>query len=167
MRTSSDHGRAPGPHPHINLVNVTYVFKGEILHRDSLGSEVAIRPGAVNWMTAGRGIVHSERMPEALRGGGSRLFGLQTWVALPAAHEESRARLCPQARGRAAAHRGRWRARAPGGRLRLGPQLAGAGLLRHALCDVALAAGGKLPVDAAHSEESFAVWRQRAENSAP
>ena len=77
------------PHPHINLATVTYLFEGEIMHRDSLGSEVPIRPGAVNWMTAGRGIVHSERTPQELRRGGSRLFGLLTWVALPAAHEET------------------------------------------------------------------------------
>jgi redox-sensitive bicupin YhaK (pirin superfamily) len=77
------------PHPHINLATVTYLFDGEILHRDSLGTEMPIRPGAVNWMTAGRGIVHSERTPTEVRARGSRLFGLQTWAALPAAHEET------------------------------------------------------------------------------
>jgi redox-sensitive bicupin YhaK (pirin superfamily) len=77
------------PHPHINLATVTYLFDGEILHRDSLGTEVPIRPGAVNWMTAGRGIVHSERTAPELKASGSKLFGLQTWVALPAAHEET------------------------------------------------------------------------------
>ncbi|HEX6015685.1 MAG TPA: pirin family protein [Geminicoccaceae bacterium] len=77
------------PHPHINLATVTYLFDGEIMHRDSLGTEVPIRPGAVNWMTAGRGIVHSERTAAEVRTHGSRLFGLQTWVALPAAHEET------------------------------------------------------------------------------
>jgi redox-sensitive bicupin YhaK (pirin superfamily) len=76
------------PHPHIGLATVTYLFEGEILHRDSLGTVQAIRPGDVNWMTAGRGIVHSERTPAGLRAAGSRLFGLQTWVALPRAHEE-------------------------------------------------------------------------------
>ena len=76
------------PHPHINLATVTYLFDGEIMHRDSLGTEHAIRPGAVNWMTAGRGIVHSERTAPQVRARGARLFGLQTWVALPAAHEE-------------------------------------------------------------------------------
>jgi redox-sensitive bicupin YhaK (pirin superfamily) len=77
------------PHPHINLATVTYLFDGEIIHRDSLGNVMPIRPGAVNWMTAGRGIAHSERTSPELKARGSRVFGLQTWVALPAAHEES------------------------------------------------------------------------------
>jgi hypothetical protein len=77
------------PHPHIGLATVTYLFEGEILHRDSLGTVQAIRPGEVNWMTAGRGIVHSERTPEPLRTNGSRVFGIQTWVALPREHEET------------------------------------------------------------------------------
>jgi redox-sensitive bicupin YhaK (pirin superfamily) len=76
------------PHPHIGLATVTYLFDGEILHRGSLGTVQPIRPGAVNWMTAGRGIVHSERTPLELRAGGSRLFGIQTWVALPKEREE-------------------------------------------------------------------------------
>ena len=71
------------PHPHIGLATVSYLFEGTILHRDSLGSVVPIRPGEVNWMTAGRGIVHSERSPDELRAGGPRLWGLQFWVALP------------------------------------------------------------------------------------
>ena len=75
------------PHPHIGLATVTYLFEGEILHRDSVGSVQAIRPGDVNWMTAGRGIVHSERTPPALRAAGARVHGIQTWVALPRAHE--------------------------------------------------------------------------------
>lgn len=77
------------PHPHIGLATVTYLFDGELLHRDSLGSVQVIQPGAVNWMTAGRGIVHSERTPPAARGGGGKLFGIQTWVALPRALEET------------------------------------------------------------------------------
>jgi len=76
------------PHPHINLATVTYLFDGEIIHRDSLGTEIAIRPGAVNLMTAGRGIVHSERTHPREKAKGPRLFGLQTWVALPRAAEE-------------------------------------------------------------------------------
>src|SRR5205807_1636607 len=84
----TDEGIDVRPHPHINLATVTYLFEGDILHRDSLGSEQAIRPGAVNWMTAGRGIAHSERTPAAERRRGPRLHGLQLWVALPKAHEE-------------------------------------------------------------------------------
>jgi redox-sensitive bicupin YhaK (pirin superfamily) len=76
------------PHPHINLATVTYLFEGEILHRDSLGSRQAIRPGDINWMTAGRGIVHSERTDAALRVAGSRNHGLQLWLGLPREHEE-------------------------------------------------------------------------------
>jgi redox-sensitive bicupin YhaK (pirin superfamily) len=76
------------PHPHIGLATVTYLFEGEILHRDSLGSRQPIRPGDINWMTAGRGIVHSERTAPELRRQGSELHGLQLWVALPKAHEE-------------------------------------------------------------------------------
>jgi hypothetical protein len=77
------------PHPHIGLATVTYLFDGEILHRDSLGTVQPIRPGAVNWMTAGRGIVHSERTPPELRSGAARVFGIQTWVGLPKANEEA------------------------------------------------------------------------------
>ncbi len=76
------------PHPHIGLATVTYLFEGEILHRDSLGSHRSIRPGGINWMTAGRGVVHSERTPQEHRQDGSRLHGLQLWVALPLAYEE-------------------------------------------------------------------------------
>src|SRR5438477_8904177 len=87
-------GLAPGqgmdvrPHPHINLATVTYLFEGEIVHRDSLGSLQPIRPGDINWMTAGRGIVHSERSPADARKTGARAHGLQLWVALPREHEE-------------------------------------------------------------------------------
>src|SRR5690554_2103398 len=77
------------PHPHIGLATVTYLFEGEILHRDSLGTVQPIRPGEVNWMTAGRGIVHSERTDPRLRPSGTTLSGLQCWVALPRAHEET------------------------------------------------------------------------------
>jgi redox-sensitive bicupin YhaK (pirin superfamily) len=77
------------PHPHIGLATVTYLFEGEIIHRDSLGSNQPIRPGDINWMTAGRGIVHSERTGPELRRTGSRVHGIQLWVALPLAHEET------------------------------------------------------------------------------
>ncbi len=83
-----DQGIDVRPHPHINLATVTYLFEGKIHHRDSLGSDQLIEPGAINWMTAGRGIVHSERTPDALRKTGSTLSGIQCWVALPEEFEE-------------------------------------------------------------------------------
>jgi len=79
------------PHPHIGLATVTYLFDGEIMHRDSLGTAMAIRPGEVNWMTAGRGIVHSERTRPERRVDGEPIHGLQMWVALPTASEEMNA----------------------------------------------------------------------------
>ncbi len=77
------------PHPHINLATVTYLFEGVLLHRDSLGSVQEIHPGAVNWMTAGRGIVHSERSPDSAREIENTLHAIQTWVALPEESEET------------------------------------------------------------------------------
>lgn len=76
------------PHPHIGLSTLTYLFEGSIMHRDSLGTELLIEPGAVNWMTAGKGIVHSERTAEHLRNSARMLHGLQIWVALPKALEQ-------------------------------------------------------------------------------
>jgi len=87
-------GFAPGqgidirPHPHVCLATITYLFEGSIVHRDSLGYVQEIRPGEVNWMTAGRGIVHSERTGAAARGSGQNFHGLQLWVALPEESEE-------------------------------------------------------------------------------
>lgn len=77
------------PHPHIGLSTVTYLFDGEIMHRDSLGTALAIKPGAVNLMTAGRGIVHSERTGLEARATGPKLYGIQAWLALPRTHEEA------------------------------------------------------------------------------
>ena len=77
------------PHPHIGLATVTFLWQGSIRHRDTLGSLQDINPGDVNWMTAGRGIAHSERTPTELRGGGAPIHGMQTWVALPREHEET------------------------------------------------------------------------------
>jgi redox-sensitive bicupin YhaK (pirin superfamily) len=84
------------PHPHIGLATVTYLFDGEIVHRDSLGTAMPIRPGAVNWMTAGRGIVHSERTAADHRDGGEPLHGLQLWVALPMQDEETARPISPR-----------------------------------------------------------------------
>lgn len=77
------------PHPHIGIATVTYLLEGELQHRDSLGTDQMIYPGAVNWMIAGRGITHSERTSARTRRAASRLSGIQTWVALPKAHEET------------------------------------------------------------------------------
>ena len=89
VRFEAGHGLDVRPHPHIGLATVTYLTQGEILHRDSLGVVQPIRPGELNWMTAGRGIVHSERSPQDQRDGSATLAGLQLWVALPKAHEET------------------------------------------------------------------------------
>lgn len=85
---AADRPIAVRPHPHIGLATVTYLWEGSMMHRDSVGSVQEIQPGDVNWMTAGRGIVHSERTPERLLGTAQPFHGLQTWVALPRAHEE-------------------------------------------------------------------------------
>ena len=77
------------PHPHIGLSTLTYLFEGSIMHKDSIGSDIEIKPGAVNWMTAGKGVVHSERTPEYLRSTAKHLHGLQIWVALPKELEET------------------------------------------------------------------------------
>jgi redox-sensitive bicupin YhaK (pirin superfamily) len=76
------------PHPHIGLATVTYLFEGALRHKDTLGTVLDIGPGAVNWMTAGRGIAHSERTPPELRAAGHRIHGIQSWVALPKADEQ-------------------------------------------------------------------------------
>jgi hypothetical protein len=88
VRLAPETGLDVRPHPHIGLATVTYLFEGEILHQDSLGVRQPIKPGDVNWMIAGRGIVHSERTPAALRAQGPRVWGLQSWVALPQHDEE-------------------------------------------------------------------------------
>jgi len=87
-RLPAGHGMDVRPHPHINLSTVTYLFEGAIEHRDSIGSHAVIEPGAINLMTAGRGIVHSERSPAATRPAGPAFYGMQTWLALPDGKEE-------------------------------------------------------------------------------
>jgi hypothetical protein len=82
------HGLDVRPHPHIGLATVTYLFDGRVMHRDSEGNALEITPGAMNLMTAGRGITHSERTPANARRGGDGLFGIQSWIALPEEHEE-------------------------------------------------------------------------------
>ena len=87
-RLPAGQGMDVRPHPHINLATVTYLFEGAIEHRDSIGSHQVIEPGAINLMTAGSGITHSERSPQALREDGPSLYGMQTWLALPDGREE-------------------------------------------------------------------------------
>lgn len=87
-RLPAGQGMDVRPHPHINLATVTYLFEGAIEHRDSIGSHQVIEPGAINLMTAGSGIVHSERSPQAIRAEGPSLYGMQTWLALPDGREE-------------------------------------------------------------------------------
>ncbi|TPI78475.1 pirin family protein [Mesorhizobium sp. B2-8-9] len=84
----ADHGFDIRPHPHVGLATVTYLIDGEIIHRDKLGEVRTIRPGKVNWMTAGSGIVHSEHTPPEFRASGSNLLGIQAWVALPSRHKD-------------------------------------------------------------------------------
>src|SRR4051794_5916296 len=87
-RLAPGQGMDVRPHPHINLATVTYLFEGAIAHRDSIGSHQVIAPGAINLMTAGKGIVHSERSPQEFRAEGPSLYGMQTWLALPDGKEE-------------------------------------------------------------------------------
>lgn len=89
VQFAKDQGLDVRPHPHIGLATITYLFEGEIMHRDSLGVVQPIRPGDVNWMVAGRGIVHSERTRPELRPTGPVLHGIQSWIALPKADEET------------------------------------------------------------------------------
>jgi redox-sensitive bicupin YhaK (pirin superfamily) len=151
----TDQGIDVRPHPHINLATVTYLFEGQILHRDSLGTEMAIEPGAVNWMKAGRGIVHSERTAPERKRTGQRLFGLQTWMALPEAEEES----APDFRHHGAAalpvvEAGGVTARLIAGRGwgAVSPLEASSETL---YADVGLADGATLPIDADYAERAL------------
>lgn len=145
------------PHPHIGLATVTFLWAGRIDHRDSLGSEQTIGPGDVNWMTAGRGIVHSERTPPGPRAEGHALHGLQTWVALPRAHEET----APAFRHHAAATLPVLDV--PGGRLRV---VAGRGYGEESpvrvfadtlYVAIDLDADGEVALDAGHRERALYV----------
>jgi redox-sensitive bicupin YhaK (pirin superfamily) len=143
------------PHPHIGLATVTYLYEGEIFHRDSLGSELPIRPGDVNWMTAGRGIVHSERTAGDVRAAGSRLFGIQSWVALPADKEEVDPGFVHVAAANlpiveAAGTRVRIIAGSAYGAAAPTPTLSDT-----LYADVALAAGASLPIDPGHEDRAI------------
>ena len=151
----TDQGIDVRPHPHINLATLTYLFEGEILHRDSLGTEQAIQPGAVNWMRAGRGIVHSERTSAERRRTGQRLFGIQTWMALPAEQEEGEpAFLHHAADALPTVHADGVRARLIAGRaFGAASPLATASETLYA--DLQLQAGAQVPIDAAYEERAL------------
>jgi redox-sensitive bicupin YhaK (pirin superfamily) len=146
------------PHPHIGLATVTYLFEGEMTHRDSLGCEQVIRPAEVNWMTAGRGISHSERF-EGMRERGGVLHGIQAWVALPAEHEEVEPAFEHTARdGLPLVEGERWSARVIAGEL-LGARSAVRTHSPLLYAHLELAAGARFPVPAAASERALFVAR--------
>jgi redox-sensitive bicupin YhaK (pirin superfamily) len=151
------------PHPHIGLATVTYLFDGEIIHRDSLGNTQAIRPGEVNWMIAGRGIVHSERTAADKRAAGSSLSGIQTWIALPKAEEER----APSFRHHAASELPL--IEGEGKSLRLiagslyGARSPVATLSDMFYADVTLAADARLPVATEHEQRALYIIRGRVD----
>ncbi len=145
------------PHPHIGLATVTYLFDGEIMHRDSLGTAVAIKPGEVNWMTAGRGIVHSERTRPERRVDREPIHGLQMWVALPAAKEEIDAGFEHHARQAfPLVQDNGTRARVVVGSL-YGASSPVPVLHDTMFADVHLSAGSRLPVEPSHEERAAYV----------
>ena len=145
------------PHPHIGLATVTYLFDGEIMHRDSLGTAVPIRPGEVNWMTAGRGIVHSERTGAERRVQGDTLHGLQMWVALPAAQEEIAPAFAHHAAEEFPVVRDNGKlVRVVVGSL-YGATSPVATTSETIFADVTLKAGAALPLDASHEERAVYV----------
>jgi hypothetical protein len=145
------------PHPHIGLATVTYLIDGEIIHRDSLGTLQAIRPGEVNWMTAGRGIAHSERTAAAARTAGAKLFGIQTWVALPRHAEETAAAFSHHE----TADLPVVEERGTTVRLIVGALYGRTSPVRTFsemfYADAALAAGARLPLDASHEERGIYI----------
>jgi hypothetical protein len=151
------------PHPHINLATVTYLFAGAIEHRDSLGTFARIEPGAVNLMTAGRGIAHSERSPAALRPDGPELSGIQTWLALPSAKEEIEPAFEHVARDDLpVAEAGGARARVVMGRLwgQASPVTCHSDTI---YADIHLAPGGAMPIDPEADERAIYVAEGEAE----
>src|SRR2546421_3294364 len=154
------------PHPHIGLATVTYLFEGEILHRDSLGTVQPIRPGDMNWMTAGRGIVHSERTPSELRAGGSALFGIQAWVGLPRAHEEAEPRFAHfPAAALPLIEEGQWKMRLILGEFR-GARSQVATLSPMFYADALLGSGTNLALDFPYAERAAYVAEGEIEHEA-
>jgi hypothetical protein len=145
------------PHPHIGLSTLTYLFEGSMMHRDSTGIELEIRPGEVNWMTAGRGVVHSERSSAEARARGQRLSGLQAWVALPAHSEEVAPSFEHRDRGELPVIEGEGRSvRLVAGTLfgETSPLSVSSPLV---YADISLAEGAILPVDASYPERALHV----------
>jgi redox-sensitive bicupin YhaK (pirin superfamily) len=158
---AAEHGVDVRPHPHIGLATVTYLFEGEIMHRDTLGSVQVIRPGDVNWMTAGSGIAHSERTPQESRNRANPLFGIQSWVALPKAQEEADpaffhhpAATLPKIEGEGKT------ARIIAGTA-FGQRAPVATFSETLYCDVALQAGAKVEVPIEHEERAIQPVRGR------
>ncbi len=145
------------PHPHINLATVTYLFAGAIDHRDSIGSFATIRPGAVNLMTAGHGIAHSERSPASERAAGPELSGIQTWLALPEADEERDPAFEHVAKAALPV------IEAPGARARIimgtlwGATAPTTTYAQTIYADIVLDAGGSIPIDASADERALYV----------
>jgi redox-sensitive bicupin YhaK (pirin superfamily) len=151
------------PHPHIGLATVTYLFDGEIIHRDSLGNTQAIRPGEVNWMIAGRGIVHSERTAADKRAAGSSVSGIQTWIALPKAEEERAPSFRHHAAGELPLIEGEGKSlRLIAGSL-CGARSPVATLSDMFYADVTLAADARLPVPTEHEERALYILRGRVD----
>jgi redox-sensitive bicupin YhaK (pirin superfamily) len=153
------------PHPHIGLSTVTYLFEGEIMHRDSLGTVVPIRPGELNWMTAGCGIAHSERTPPALRTAGSKLFGIQCWVALARQDEEKTPEFTHYAAGTLPVLEGEGKT----GRIIAGSLFGKCSPVRVSspmfYADMTLAAGASVPIDNTMNGRST-QWRARSKSPA-
>jgi len=153
----SGNGMDVRPHPHIGLATVTYLFDGEIMHRDSLGTALPIRPGEINWMTAGSGIVHSERTATERRANGDTLHGLQMWVALPAASEEMDAAFAHHATEEFPVIRDNGKTvRVVLGSL-YGEKSPVVTTSETIFADVMLSAGSSLPLDAGHEERAVYV----------
>jgi redox-sensitive bicupin YhaK (pirin superfamily) len=144
-----------GPHPHIGLSTVTYLFDGEMVHRDSLGSVQAIEPGAINWMTAGRGIAHSERTPPELRGIRRRVHGLQLWAGMPKALEDAAPSFAhTSTRAIPAAEREQARVRVLVGRA-WGMESPVTPVSETLYVDISLPAGGRLEIPALAAERAL------------
>ena len=162
-RLPAGEGMDVRPHPHINLATVTYLFDGAIEHRDSIGSHQVIAPGAINLMTAGRGIVHSERSPSEIRAAGPSLYGMQTWLALPDGKEEVEPafdHVAPD--GLPLIEDGAASARVLMGTL----WGATAATLQHSptiYADIELGAGGSIPIEAGADERAVMVVGGEAE----